>query len=300
MDASDELDAQLADIFADAGCTGWLHAQSLAPQGQTFSFCADSPVVMASVYKLPLAVSLYRMADRGEIDLGDTVQVNPGDGPHGATGLSLFADPVTLSWRDLATSMMTVSDNTAADHILRCVGLDRVRIDLVVLGLSATRIVGGIDDVHAQLRHETGTRTIDEAFAMLADPDLDTPVTAYDAVFASASTPRDCTALLAAIWDDTAASAKACAAIRNMMRAQIFEHRIGSGFPLGRIQVAGKTGTLAVIRNEVAVVEFPGEYPVAVAVFTKSARTDMSLPEVDRAIGYAARTVVTRLRAPTE
>lgn len=62
--------------------------------------------------------------------------------------------------------------------------------------------------------------------------------------------------------------------------------------------MAGKTGTIGIIRNEVAVVEFPGEHPVAVAVFTRAARAQPSLPVVDAAIGEAARIAVTELRAP--
>ena len=84
------------------------------------------------------------------------------------------------------------------------------------------------------------------------------------------------------------------------MRRQVFTSRLASGFPFRRVTVAGKTGTLVAIRNEVGVVEFPGELPVAVAVFTRSARSEPALPQVDRAIGELARTVVTELRIPRE
>lgn len=62
--------------------------------------------------------------------------------------------------------------------------------------------------------------------------------------------------------------------------------------------VAGKTGSIGVIRNEIGVVEAPGEYPVAIAVFTMSARVGADMPVIDRAIGDVARTVVTELRRP--
>jgi beta-lactamase class A len=64
------------------------------------------------------------------------------------------------------------------------------------------------------------------------------------------------------------------------------------------VSIAGKTGTIGVIRNEVAVVEFPGEHPVAVAIFTRAARTDPHLPVVDAAIAETARIAVTELRLP--
>lgn len=294
------LQRSVADLFADAGCSGWMHAVTLAPTPAEFCFGADDPVVLASVYKLPLLVSLCRAADRGDVDLTETVRVDPLRHSAGSTGLGLMSDPVTLSWRDLAVSMMTVSDNVAADVLLDRVGLDRVLDDLAGWGLTATRIVGGMAELQQRLRDETGTSTVAEAFAVLADPDVDTRVTAYDAAYASASTPRDCTSLLALIWGDRVASAGSCAFIRETMRRQVLSARLASGFPSRHVSVAGKTGTLAAIRNEIGVIEFPGEYPVAVAVFTKSARSDLSLPRVDHAIGAAARLVVHSLRQPTD
>lgn len=43
---------------------------------------------------------------------------------------------------------------------------------------------------------------------------------------------------------------------------------------------------------------YPGEHPVAVAVFTHSARSDTTVPRADAAIGAAARVAVHALRAP--
>ncbi|MGX7695962.1 serine hydrolase [Gordonia polyisoprenivorans] len=295
-----ELHDAVRATFVDAGCSGWVHALTLAPSPTSFDFDADTPVVLASVYKLPLMISLCRMTDHQRIDLRESVTVDPTAQATGTTGLAALHDPVTISWRDLATSMMTVSDNAAADVILDRVGLDTVLADLDDLGLDNTRIVGGMAELHARLRAETGTTTVDEAFAVLADPDRDEAVTAYDAAYSSASTPRDCTALLDAVWSDRAASPVSCAFIRATMRKQVFTSRLASGFAVRGARVAGKTGTLAAVRNEIGVVEFSGEYPVAVAVFTKSARTEMRLPVVDRAIGEVARLVVTRLRRPLD
>lgn len=291
---------QIADIFADVGCSGWLHARSLGPRAASVGYGADAPVVLASVYKVALLVSLCRSVDRGELDLAETVRVVPQEWARGSTGLGAFADPVTLSWRDLATSMMTVSDNVAADVILARVGLDAVRSDLTDLGLRATHVVGGVAELHGRLRAETGTSTVEEAFAVLADADTDTDVTAYDAAYSSSSTPLDCTRLLAEVWADRAASPSSCAMIRDVMRHQVFTARLASGFGAGSVRVAGKTGTIGVIRNEIGVIEFTGEYPVAIAVFTKSARSAPALPAVDRAIGEVGRLVVGELRASVD
>lgn len=295
-----ELDRAVRETFADAGCSGFVHARTIGPTPVEYCHGADTPVVLASVYKLAVFTSLWRMADRGDIELTASLTVDPTRWAQGPTGLALFVDPVTITWRDLATSMMTVSDNVAADVILTHIGLPQIHDDLAELGLTHTRIVGGVAELHERLQTETGTSTVAEAFAALADPDLDASVSAYDAAYSSSATPRDCTTLLDAIWTDRAASAASCEFIRETMRKQVFTSRLASGFPFRRVTVAGKTGTLVAVRNEVGVIEFPGELPVAVAVFTMSARSEMALPEVDRAIGDVARAVVTELRTPDD
>ncbi|GAB19477.1 hypothetical protein GOEFS_086_00470 [Gordonia effusa NBRC 100432] len=292
------LDDHVAHTFADAGCAGWVHARTLNESGVEYGYRPDAPVVLASVYKLPLMISLCRMADRNDIDLAERVTVTPHDVAEGATGLSVLHDPVTMSWRDLCVSMMTVSDNAAADVVLGRVGLHQLAADLADLSLSHTRIVSGMREVHARLRAETGTSTVAEAFEALANPDVEAEVSAYDAAYASAGTPRECTTLLDAVWRDVAASPDSCDFIRRTMRKQVFTTRIASGLAVPHATVAGKTGTIGSIRNEIAVVEFPGESSVAIAIFTKSARAAASLPTVDRAIGEVARAVVMALRRP--
>nr|WP_042190356.1 serine hydrolase [Kibdelosporangium sp. MJ126-NF4]CEL19262.1 Beta-lactamase [Kibdelosporangium sp. MJ126-NF4]CTQ94939.1 Beta-lactamase (EC 3.5.2.6) [Kibdelosporangium sp. MJ126-NF4] len=288
---------RVRSVFRDAGTAGWLHAIQLGATGRQVDVDADEPVVMASVYKLPLLVALCRQFDAGRIDPLSTVRINPASCTPGPTGISTFLDPITMSWRDLAASMMIVSDSAAADVILGEVGLDVVQRTLLELELSGTRIVGGTADVSATLMRETGTATTAQAFALISDNDEVRTVSAYDPAYTSATTPRDMTRLLALIWSDSVASDEQCAFIRQLMGKQVWSHRIRTGFPFGDVQVSGKTGTIGAVRNEVAVVEYSGELPIAVAVFTFAARADPALPAVDTAIGDAARIAVTDLRS---
>ncbi|GAA4484106.1 serine hydrolase [Rhodococcus olei] len=290
---------RIHDVFADAGCTGRLHARRVCGPDPGPEICvgADDLVVTASVYKLPLLVALCRRFDSGTLAPTTSVRVNPADCTPGPTGVSLFRDPVVMSWRDLALSMMTVSDNAAADLILGQVGLAGVDQALTELGLVHTRVVGGTADVHRALLVDARAHTTAEAFAALADNDEAWTVSAYDPAYTSATTPRDMTSLLDAIWTGRAVSPAQTEFITEVMTAQVWPHRIRSGFPYTGVTVAGKTGTIGAIRNEVAVVSFPGEIPIAVAVFTQAARADPVLPVVDHAIGRAAQIAVTELRS---
>jgi beta-lactamase class A len=104
------------------------------------------------------------------------------------------------------------------------------------------------------------------------------------------------TSLLAAIWNDVAASAGACAEMRRLLRLQVWPHRLASGFPSDAFTVAGKTGTLPGIRNEVGVVE-PAGRRFAAAAFTVADDRAAIRPEIDASIGTAARIVVDALLA---
>ncbi|MBF6288972.1 serine hydrolase [Nocardia cyriacigeorgica] len=292
-----EITDRIRAVFADAGCTGWLHARRCGSPAE-ISVDAHDRVVIASVYKLVLLVAFCRRVDAGLIDPRAPLTVYPADCTPGPTGIAALHDPVTMSRRDLATSMMTVSDNAAADVLLGEIGLGAVEELLTELGLTETRIVGGTADVHRSLVRDTDTHSTAEAFAALADNDEAWSVSAYDPSYASATTPEEMTRFLDLIWAGGVLSPEQTGFVRAVMGKQVWPHRIASAFPHRGVGVAGKTGTIGVIRNEVAVVEFPDEYPVAVAVFTRAARADPQLAVVDAAIAEAARIAVTALRHP--
>ncbi|ALE75105.1 beta-lactamase [Pseudonocardia sp. EC080610-09] len=291
--------AEVRAVFRDAGVRGWLHARPVTSDGSgpgEVAVGADVPVVMASVYKLLVLVGYCRAVDEGRLDPREPVVVPPGRTP-GATGISALADPVTMSRRDLVTSMITVSDNVAADVVHAAVGRDRVAALPAELGLTGTRIRGGTADVLAGLVADTGTDDVAAAFAVLADNDVPAQVRALSPVFGSSTTAADATALLARLWRGELASDAGTAFARQVLSAQIWPHRLRAGFPASAA-VAGKTGTVGAVRNEVGVVTYPGEHPVAVAVFTHAARSDAAVPRADAAIGAAARTAVNAVRAP--
>jgi beta-lactamase class A len=287
----------IKDVFVDAGCQGWLRAEPIGRTGRVIDVGGEEPVVAASVYKLIVLVALVRAFDSGLVDARATVRVVPGDCTPGPTGLSLFSDPVTLSWLDLARMMIVLSDNGAADIILGALGLDAVDAVISDLGLTSTRVVGGTAVLQRQIIHDAGTLTLSEAVGLLASNNEIHESAAFDPAYTTATSAADINAVLSSIWTDEAASSSSCQTMRAILAQQIWPHRIRSGFPFADVVVAGKTGTIGPIRNEAAVVEIPGEVPVAVSVFTRAARSDLSLPIVDAAIGRAAYLAVTELRA---
>ncbi|GAA2756295.1 serine hydrolase [Actinopolymorpha rutila] len=284
--------------FEDAGVWGWLHAVDLHDEDRQIGLHADEQVALASVFKLPLLAAYARMVDAGELDPASTVTLEPSRRTPGSTGFAAMADPVTVSWRDLARSMIAVSDNAAADELLDAVGLHRVSALLDDLGLHQTRITGGSRDLFDAVLRESGRPTLAEAIAWLRDTGTMDQIPVLDPAdpVSSVGTCQDLTRLLAAIWADRAASPGQCAYMRTVLAQQIWTQRLAAAFPFDDVVVAGKTGTFVALRHEVGVVEYPNGEAYAVAVFTRSPRNRLILPAADAAIARAAKIAVAGLR----
>ncbi|MEU7886333.1 serine hydrolase [Microbispora bryophytorum] len=281
-------------VFRSAGVTGWLHAVDI-DGGREVGLRADEPVVLASVFKVPLLLELHRQAERGLLDLTERVGVPGADRTGGGTGLAAMLDDATLSLRDLAYLMMAVSDNTAADVLLARVGREAVNALLDGLGLTATRVVHNCREMLTSLWVDAGVADQSAVTQACTDPEVVARLRALDPAWGNRSTPREMTRLLAAIWRDEAAGPASCAAIRRLMALQVWPHRLASGFPFDDVAVSGKTGTLPTLRNEVGVVEYPDGGRYAVAVFTRSLSTAQNQPRADAAIGAAARMAIDQL-----
>lgn len=278
--------------FAGAGVTGRLHAVDI-DSGTEIDAGADHPVVTASVHKLCLLVALHQHAADGRLDLTEQVECPPADRTTGPTGLAAMLDPVRVSLRDAAYLMTAVSDNAAADLLLGRIGLDGVNEATARLGLTRTLAVHTFRSLFATVREDAGPA----GARALADPHVIARLRALDPARSNRSTPRDMTRLLGAVWRDEACVPEHGAAIRRLLGLQVWPHRMAAGFPFDDVHVAGKTGSLPTVRNEVGVIEYPDGGRYAVAVFTRAANPAATLPAADAVIGTAARIAVDALRA---
>ncbi|MEV0662423.1 serine hydrolase [Actinomadura luteofluorescens] len=283
--------------FRSAGVTGFLHVVDI-DTGRDVAVGADEPVVLASVFKVPLLVAFHRQAAEGVLDPAEQVVLRPDDRTAGPTGVSALLDEVRMSLRDLTCLMITVSDNAAADVVMDRVGLDAVNATAAELGLRDTVIEGNGRDLHESLLADAGAGSVAEVWALLDEPGVQGRLRALDPLRTSRSTPRDMTRLLSMIWRDEAAPPAESAAMRRLFGLQVWPHRLSSGFPYDDVVVSGKTGTLPTLRNEVGAVEYPDGARYAVAVFTRSMVPVAVLPEADAVIGAAARIAVESLRRP--
>jgi beta-lactamase class A len=291
---SEAISQALAARFARADARGFVHARELAT-GAEVGLDADAPVSVASVIKVAFAIAFAREVAAGRLDGRERVEV-PAELRLGGSGTAGFRDTPLISLRDLARLMLTVSDNAATDIVLDRTGRDAVTAVLAELGLHATHLRSDMASMHRRVVAELGLdpdRDLDAQLAQ-ADPDAVRALAWLDPAYANAATPRDTTALLAAIWSDRAGPPQACAFVREVMGEQVSTQRLASGFG-PEVAVAGKTGTLPGVRNEAGVVALPDGRRVAVAVFTRCGSLADRNPAVDAAIGDTARMAVEAL-----
>ncbi len=281
-----------------AGCVvGSVWAEPL-DGGTGVGIDEDLHVTPASTITVPIAQAVLNAISTGDLYGRSRVMLRPNRRTPGPVTVSLMADDVEMSLRDLVTLSLAVSHNPATDALIDAVGVDAINRLLSDLFLESTRLVADPDTMLEEIAVEvgfaslSGERPLDEIRHRIAAS------AALDPTRGSRTTARDSVRLLQAIWNNRAGPADACEAVRHGMYRQLTRQRIASGFPPG-VSVAAKSGGLTgIVHNEVGVVAFPDGAAYAVAVFTRtdpSRRADARF--VDAAIGTVAAEALDRLRA---
>lgn len=151
------LESRLAGL--EAGFPGELgvHVRELG-SGRTRGWRDEEPWYLASLVKVPVAIELMARVESGELSLDDRLTLAESDYVDGA-GPTNWAPPGTrLSLEALLEAMLTVSDNTATDMLIRHLGLAAINARaqaLVPEGLGPiTTLVDVRRQVYAQLHYQ--------------------------------------------------------------------------------------------------------------------------------------------------
>ena len=215
---------------------------------------------MGSVYKFPIALAVLRRVDIGTMSLDQVVTIEPRDFSPGWSPLREKANgrPIVLTVGELLHHMVSISDNTASDALLALVGgPTAVTTRMAELGFSAIRIDRSEKQMAADLRKRGGR----ERYAIDA---RDT------------STPDAMAELLAAFWNkrDGLSRESHAMLVQFMTETQTGAHRIKAAVP--GATVTHKTGTMPGTTNDVAVVTLRNGEHIALAIFTKGSKRDVT------------------------
>ncbi len=240
-----------------------IHVES----GRRVSVRGNERFPMGSVYKFPIAIAVLHRVDHGKLSLEQKVTIAPKDFAPGWSPLRDEANgaPITLTLRELLRHMVSVSDNTASDVLLRLAGGPReVSTRMAALGLGGIRVD----------RSET---------QMAADLDRPNGHANYAIDVRDTATPEEMAALLFAFrrGRDGLSAASHELLVKLMTESTTGARRIKAAVPRGAT-VTHKTGTMPGTANDVAIVTSPdGKDHVVIAIFTKKGTATLEDREDD-------------------
>jgi beta-lactamase class A len=271
--------------------------------GRTVAFHGDERFPMASTFKIPIAVTLLHRVELGEVKLDQMVDLHPADlHPGSGTLTDLFHAPGTsLSVRTLMELMLAISDNSAADILLRLAGgpeavTARMR-DLGISGItvnrSTARLIADWDGVKTlPPENQWSPQMWRQLLEAVPREESRKAAAASDKDPRDTSTPGAMTSLLARIWlkDKEVLKPESADLLLDIMRrCETGQARLKGILPEGT-EVAHKTGSIGATTNDAGIITLPDNTGhVAIAVFVKA--SENPVPARERAIAEIARTV---------
>jgi beta-lactamase class A len=120
----------------------------------------------ASTIKLAIVYELFKQVEEGKLRLEETMTLERAKAVGGSGILYELGTP-TLSIRDYATLMVTLSDNTATNILMDRLGLEAIAKRMQGLGLNGTKLRRHMMDTAAARRGDENVSTPDEVVRLL-------------------------------------------------------------------------------------------------------------------------------------
>lgn len=216
-----------------------------------WAYNADHYFHAASTMKLAVLLGVFRQVDRGELTLEAPVHVRNrftsivNQEPF-MLDLTRDADPnvyghlgKTLTVRELAYWMITLSSNLATNLLVEVIGIANVQAALDELEIDGMRVIRGVED---QAAFEAG---------------LNNEVTANGLL-----------KLLRLIAEERAYSKEACEEMLKIMLDQQYRSGIPAGLPKAA-RVAHKTGNISTVHHDAGIVYLENRKPYVLVILTQ-------------------------------
>ena len=276
-----QLQAEILRIAEPVDGTVGVAAWRLDGRGPRVLANADQPFPMASTFKIAVAGTILSKVDKRQLSLDQLVAVDPNMMVESEGLAQTFRHPgVSVSVKNLLELMLTVSDNTATDTLVKLAGGPAVVTAWVrsqgIEGLRVDRDTAGLIRDFYDL--PPGPSFPDSLAAGLkADPKLedkgDKPDPKFDADPRDNATPAAMASLLERIYTGKALSPASTRLVGEIMeRNTTGKARIRARLPDGTI-VEEKTGTIGGSLNDVGLITLPGNGgKLIVAIFVKQSK----------------------------
>ncbi len=195
--------------------------------GEEISYRQDGSFCPASVIKLPIFMHICRLAQEGKVSLAETIQCRHEDKLGGCGALRAFTDEPHVSIETLCELMMTISDNSATNLLIKRFGREYLNKAFEEMGLSITKINRLLFD------SEAAARGIENQIS-----------------------PKEMGMLLEKIYNRSFVDEKTSCYIEDMLVKQQINHKI-PGVIGDAARIGHKTGEDDGISNDVAIVYAP-------------------------------------------
>jgi len=222
---------------------------------EDFYINGDDTFPSASVYKILVLIELFNQKTKNIIDLNTRYKYSPKEISLGSGVLHELSETIELSYRDYATLMMIISDNTAADVVLNKVGRNNVKLMIDYLGLENTRVdltcndlllgMYGVtkNDSYEQMQQKIKQKNVKKDSSILVNCEVENNVTS----------PRDMVEVFSKIYNKEILDNISCEDIIDIIKSCQTNSRIPRYIP-GNVDIAHKTGTLDRIANDVGII----------------------------------------------
>ena len=162
MQALEAIRSEMEDIEGHLG----FYYKNLAT-GMEFGVREDEIYSAASVIKLPLFLHILKESAQGHMDMDEVLTVTDEDKVPICGALTLFTGPVQADVRTLCRLMISISDNTATNKLIRHCGMETLRESFEGMGLSVTRLRRELFDSAASRRGIQNTISPEEMGMLL-------------------------------------------------------------------------------------------------------------------------------------
>ncbi|HEY9770605.1 MAG TPA: class A beta-lactamase, subclass A2 [Coleofasciculaceae cyanobacterium] len=236
--------------------------------GQSVTLNGEQRFPMQSVYKLPIAMAVLAQVDRGKLKLDQRVRVERSDVVQFSVALDQNSQGKEFSLAELLKYMVSDSDNTACDMLLRLIGGPKI-VTQYVQSLGVNDIV--VANTEKELAQDKAVQYRNYATS-------DTTVVLLRSFHKGQGLSESSQTLLLQLMMETSTGLK----------------RIKGMLPTGT-PVAHKTGTSSTVdgvtaaTNDVGLVTLPNGHHFAIAIFVSDAKADIATREA--AIAKISRAV---------
>jgi beta-lactamase class A len=265
MSLKDKIQAVIDESQIEAGVAVW-HIES----GEKADVNGNQSFPMASAFKIPIIATAFQQIQEGTIRLEDRITLRDEDKSIGSGILRYFEGGLAPTFHDLLTLMIIISDNTATDMVVDCLGgaaviegfMHELGLNDIYFKMNCKDLLKGLypPEVHEMTPEEIGKWSVDndvlrDGICFSRGPEN------------NVSTANDMNALLHKIYEGEIVEDELRDRLLGILFNQQFNDRLPRFLP-PHVAFAHKTGTIGGSRNDSGIIFINPNNHVIVTAFT--------------------------------